>query len=162
MTVSQYNDCVKNHSDDVYRFVLKNIIDKDSARDMVQIAFEVMWTKREEVEANKAKSFLFTVAYRKVIDDIRNQRKLTLTEEIPEHLGGQTEQVREDLKVRLHKALNQLPQPQKQLVLLKDYEGCSYDDLAQITGLNSAQVKVYLHRARNQLKKALVSVEIHL
>jgi DNA-directed RNA polymerase specialized sigma24 family protein len=45
------------------------------------------------------------------------------------------------------------------LVLLKDYEGYSYDEIGQITGLNASQVKVYLHRARVQLKEYLVKLE---
>jgi len=44
-------------------------------------------------------------------------------------------------------------------VMLKDYEGYSYEEIGQITGLNSSQVKVYLHRARLQLKEYLVKVE---
>jgi RNA polymerase sigma-70 factor (ECF subfamily) len=43
--------------------------------------------------------------------------------------------------------------------LLKDYEGYSYEEIGQITGLNESQVKVYLHRARLQLKNYLVSLE---
>ena len=45
------------------------------------------------------------------------------------------------------------------LSLLKDYEGYSYDEIGEITGLNESQVKVYLHRARLQLKNYLVSIE---
>jgi RNA polymerase sigma-70 factor (ECF subfamily) len=36
--------------------------------------------------------------------------------------------------------------------MLKDYEGYSYEEISSITGLSSSQVKVYLHRARIQLK----------
>jgi RNA polymerase sigma-70 factor (ECF subfamily) len=59
----------------------------------------------------------------------------------------------------LNKALETLPDIQKQLVLLKDYEGYSYTEIGQITGLNESQVKVYLFRARMSLKKTLVSIE---
>jgi RNA polymerase sigma-70 factor (ECF subfamily) len=45
------------------------------------------------------------------------------------------------------------------LVLLKDYEGYSYEEIGQITNLSESQVKVYLHRARVQLKEYLVKVE---
>jgi RNA polymerase sigma-70 factor (ECF subfamily) len=59
----------------------------------------------------------------------------------------------------LEEALAQLNETQRSLVLLKDYEGYSYDEIGQITGLNESQVKVYLHRARVQLKNYLVSLE---
>jgi RNA polymerase sigma-70 factor (ECF subfamily) len=44
-------------------------------------------------------------------------------------------------------------------VLLKDYEGYSYEEIGRISGLSESQVKVYLHRARLQLKNYLVKPE---
>jgi RNA polymerase sigma-70 factor (ECF subfamily) len=52
-----------------------------------------------------------------------------------------------------------LSETARSLVLLKDYEGYSYEEIGTITGLNESQVKVYLHRARLQLKNYLVSIE---
>jgi DNA-directed RNA polymerase specialized sigma24 family protein len=45
------------------------------------------------------------------------------------------------------------------LVMLKDYEGYSYQEIGEITGLNESQVKVYLHRARLQLREYIVKPE---
>jgi len=59
----------------------------------------------------------------------------------------------------LEEALSRLSETQRSLVLLKDYEGYSYEEIGKITGLNESQVKVYLHRARIQLKNYLVSPE---
>ncbi|MCR6722422.1 MAG: RNA polymerase sigma factor [Chitinophagaceae bacterium] len=59
----------------------------------------------------------------------------------------------------LERALDRLNETQRSLVLLKDYEGYSYEEIGQITGLSDSQVKVYLHRARLQLKEYLVKVE---
>ncbi|HEV2355607.1 MAG TPA: RNA polymerase sigma factor, partial [Puia sp.] len=63
------------------------------------------------------------------------------------------------LKKTLEAALARLNETQRSLVLLKDYEGYSYLEIGQITGLTESQVKVYLHRARLQLKNYLVSLE---
>jgi RNA polymerase sigma-70 factor (ECF subfamily) len=57
-----------------------------------------------------------------------------------------------DLKKELERALQRLTPLQKSLILLKDYEGYSYDEIGKITALNPSQVKVYLHRARLQLR----------
>jgi RNA polymerase sigma-70 factor (ECF subfamily) len=54
-------------------------------------------------------------------------------------------------------AVNKLNHTQKSLVMLKDYEGYSYEEIGKITGLNESQVKVYLHRARLTLRNYLVS-----
>ena len=59
----------------------------------------------------------------------------------------------------MNEALNKLNETQKSLVLLKDYEGYNYQEIGKITGLNESQVKVYLHRARLQLREYLVKPE---
>ena len=59
----------------------------------------------------------------------------------------------------MNEALYKLSEKQRSLVLLKDYEGYSYEEIGQITGLNESQVKVYLHRARLLLREYIVKVE---
>jgi len=59
----------------------------------------------------------------------------------------------------LQDALGRLNETQRSLVMLKDYEGYSYEEIGRITGLNESQVKVYLHRARIQLKAYIVKME---
>ena len=56
-------------------------------------------------------------------------------------------------------ALQQLPDIQKSVILLRDYEGYSYKEIGDITNLSEAQVKVYIYRARLFLKKYIVSPE---
>lgn len=162
MNQNEYNTCVKMYADYLYRFVLKNLRQEDTAKDIVQNTFVVLWQKKEEVNFDKAKAYLFTVGYRKMIDEIRKGNKTKLVENMPEswsvHSGGK----QTDLKRLLHQALETLPEIQKQLVLLKDYEGYNYEELAAITGLNVGQVKINLFRARTSLKKILVSVETNI
>ena len=64
-----------------------------------------------------------------------------------------------NLKQELERALQQLTPLQKSLILLKDYEGYSYDEIGKITSLNASQVKVYLHRARMQMKEYIGKIE---
>jgi RNA polymerase sigma factor (sigma-70 family) len=158
MTEKEFNECVTNYADNVYRFILKNLRHEEDARDVVQTAFEKLWKSRSEVEAAKSKSYLFTIAYHQMIDHLRKVKRVQLREEFREDnrvsdAGGL------HLKKVLETALARLNETQRSLVLLKDYEGYSYEEIGQITGLNESQVKVYLHRARIQLKNYLVSLE---
>lgn len=158
MTVSDYNDCVRTHSDNLFRFIVKNVRDEEWARDIVQDAFEKLWKKAEEVDAEKAKSYLFTTGYRTMIDQIRRNKKKGDFEEVEESKYSSTHDY-SDLNDILHEALDRLPETQKSVVLLRDYEGYSYKEIEEITGLGEAQVKVYIYRARIALKKYLVSVD---
>ena len=158
MTEREYNECVRTYADNVYRFILKNIRHEEDSRDVVQTAFEKMWRNREEVEYNRSKSYLFTVAYHQMIDHIRKSKRIQLKETFNES-AAITDRPANNMKKVLEQALDRLSETQKSLVLLKDYEGYSYEEIGRITGLNESQVKVYLHRARIQLKNYLVKPE---
>lgn len=158
MTEKEYNDCVTEYADNVYRFILKNLRHEEDARDVVQTTFEKMWIHREEIDATKCKSYLFTVAYRQMIDHIRKVKRIQLKDEFKDTVSINHKPAN-NLKKILDEALNRLNETQRTLVLLKDYEGYSYEEIGQITGLNNSQVKVYLHRARVQLKEYLVKIE---
>ncbi|MES1218289.1 MAG: RNA polymerase sigma factor [Bacteroidota bacterium] len=158
MTEREYNECVSTYADNVYRFIVKNLRHEEDARDVVQTAFEKMWRNREEVDATKSKSYLFTVAYHQMIDHIRKNKRIHLKEEFNEEARIQ-DRPAHNMKKVLEEALSRLSETQRSLVLLKDYEGYSYEEIGKITGLNESQVKVYLHRARVQLKNYLVKPE---
>ena len=158
MTEREYNECVTTYADNVYRFILKNLRHEEDARDVVQTAFEKMWRNKDNVDAEKSKSYLFTVAYHQMIDHIRKVKRIQLREDFSEEMKVQDRPVN-NLKNILDVALNRLPETQKSLVLLKDYEGYSYEEIGEIMNLNPSQVKVYLHRARLQLKSYLVKIE---
>jgi RNA polymerase sigma-70 factor (ECF subfamily) len=157
MDAAEYNTCVKQWSDALYRFACKCTGNEADADDVVQACYEVLWQKREQVEPTKAKAFLFQVAYRQSIDNYRKRSRVSGIEDIE---YGEVH-VRQDneLKKVLDNALSRLDDQMRALVLLKDYEGYKYDEIGQITGLTEAQVKVYLHRARKILKSYLVSIE---
>lgn len=159
MTAKEYNQCVTDYADNVYRFVLKNLRHEEDARDVIQASFEKLWINREKVDYERCKSYLFTIAYHQMIDQVRKNKRVVLKDDF----SGSGLQVQEkqtsDVKEILNNALYRLNDLQRSLVLLKDYEGYSYDEIAAITSLNLSQVKVYLHRARIQLKNYLVKVE---
>jgi len=158
MTELDYNNCVDEHSNGVYRFIVKNLRITQDAEDIVQSAFEKLWINRERVTPLKAKSYLFTVAYHQMIDVIRKENKKPTTNELIE-VDQVTHQTSSELKQNLLSAINQLNPTQKSLVLLKDYEGYSYQEIGEITNLSESQVKVYLHRARLFLKTKLLELE---
>ncbi len=158
MTEKEYNECVNMYADALYRFILKNLKNEDNSKDVVQSSYEKMWLNRETVDNAKCKSFLFTVAYNTMIDHIRKNKRVVLKDEFDETALGSNNQ-RQNTKRILQEALNKLNERDRSLVMLKDYEGYTYVEIGEITGLNESQVKVYLHRARLLLREYLVKVE---
>jgi RNA polymerase sigma factor (sigma-70 family) len=158
MTTAEFNECVDLYSDNLYRFILKNMRDKEDAQDVVQDSFEKMWKAVDTIAADKAKSYLFTTGYHTMIDKIRRDKKKGDFSEVKQNSLQHSEQY-SDLHEVLNEALNRLPDIQKTVVLLRDYEGYSYEEIGQITGLNEAQVKVYIYRARLALKEYIGSMD---
>ena len=159
MTEKDYNQSVNLYADNVFRFIVKNLRHEEDARDVVQTAFEKLWRNREVVDNDKCKSYLFTVAYNQMIDYIRKNKRITLKEDLPEEVKVGYQSSTNHTKQILMTALNRLNETQKSLVLLKDYEGYSYEEISKIMDLTESQVKVYLHRARLALRNYLVSKE---
>ncbi|MBN8694556.1 MAG: RNA polymerase sigma factor [Bacteroidetes bacterium] len=159
MTVTEYNNCVDTHSDALYRFILKHIKDKDAARDIVQDTFEKMWRKVDQVEAEKAKSYLFTTGYHTLIDYTRRAKKQGSFNEVQEH-NLAYEKNYSDLKAILNEALDKLPEIQKTVIMLRDYEGYDYAEIGEITNLSESQVKVYIFRGRQFLKNYIGKMEV--
>jgi len=158
MTINEFNNTVNQYSDNVYRFILKNLKNESKAQDVVQDSFEKLWINRKAVIYKKAKSYLFTTAYRTMIDLIRKDKRVSLTDD-----SRTFESIHEDnytdVQEVLHEAIEQLSDVQKSVVLLRDYEGYSYKEIATITKLTEAQVKVYIYRARVYLKTYLGKIE---
>lgn len=159
MTVNDYNQAVTDFSDRLFRFVLKSIKDQHKAEDIVQDSFEKLWKNVEGVSAEKVKSYLFTTAYHTMIDRIRKEKRsafsedLTLQEESHENNYS-------DLNEVLNEAVNRLPEIQRMVLLLRDYEGYSYKEIGELAKLSEPQVKVYIYRARVFLKKYIGSMEV--
>ncbi len=158
MTTKDYNDCVDGCADGLYRFMLKGIRDKEKARDLVQDAFEKLWIKHGEIEREKAKSYLFTVAHHAMIDLIRKDKRNGDIGETAVKALSHTQQY-SDLNEAMHMAIEHLSHEQRAVLLLRDYEGYSYAEIGDITGLNESQVKVYIYRARMFMRDYIGSME---
>ena len=132
---------------------LHNTRDKEFSEDIVQDAFEKMWVNVENIQAEKAKSYLFTTAYHTMLDKLRRAKKQGNWNEVREESISHHQGHYSGLKQILREALDKLPEIQRTVVMLRDYEGYSYEEIGEITALNPSQVKVYIYRARLALKE---------
>jgi len=158
MTVKEYNRAVDDYADAVFRFIRADLRDEDRAGDIVQDSFEKLWRHVAEIDFSVAKSWLFSTAYHTMIDIIRKEKRMNGMEESYEtelltdsHYTG--------LNEILHAALERLPDQQKTAVLLRDYEGYSYKEIGDITGLSEAQVKINIYRGRMTLRNYIGKIE---
>lgn len=158
MTKEEYNKAVDDYADNIYRFVLKHLKNTDASKDVVQDTFAKVWERKENISYEKVKSYLFTTAHHTLIDLIRKEKYKDDVDAIDKQMHQKPDS-NTDLQEILNEALDQLPEMQKTVVLLRDYEGYAYDEIGEITGLKESQVKVYIFRARKKLQEYLVSIE---
>lgn len=156
MTTSEYNDCVSLYSDDLYRFALRYTGNDDTSHDAVQDAFVTLWEQHNKLYFNGIKGYLIRVLFRILVnshrrDEVRRNARDNL---MPEQ-DNYEQHNNFELHDAIQKALDQLPEIQRQLLLLKDLEGYEYGEMAEMTGISEQKVGVYLYRARKKMKELL-------
>ncbi len=161
MTTTEYNKCVELFSDNIFRFALKSVRDINTANDVVQDTFMRLWQHVQDVDFDRVKSYLFRIAHNIMIDYFRKNKRNADFELVNNNAYSFVQEY-SDIKEQLEKAVNTLSQIQKTVIMLRDYEGYSYDEIGEITGLTNSQVKVYIYRARKKLKDYLITKGIEL
>jgi RNA polymerase sigma factor (sigma-70 family) len=159
MTVKEYNNAVREFGDHLYRFIYRSIRDSHRAGDIVQDTYEKLWRCVTEIEYAAVKAWLFASAYNRMIDVIRKDSKL-VDVEFYDDASLYAEESSSELNEILHHALERLPAVQRSVILLRDYEGYHYNEIAEITGLTEHQVKTYIFRGRVALKNYLVKTSV--
>lgn len=155
MRRKEYNIVVKEHSGNLYGFALKFLRSSDDANDIVQDVFEKLWINRSKVEYGKAKAWMFTTAYNAMINFSNRKGKMVLTSEMQTFEKAAMKTNSFESNQLVERAVSILPPIQKSIILLRDLEGYSYQEIGEILELSESQVKVYLFRARKKIKKQL-------
>lgn len=159
MNLKEYNTIVDLYADNLYRFALKHMKNEMDAKDIVQSTYLKVWEKHETIAKESGKSYLFTTAYHLIIDVLKKDKKMMSDENLSTKVQ-ETNFDYFDISETLNWALSKLPDIQKTVVLLRDYEGYNYAEIGKITGISESQVKVYIFRARKALKEVLVDKEL--
>jgi RNA polymerase sigma-70 factor (ECF subfamily) len=159
MTIEEYNRCVHDLADGLYRFALKASGSKAVADDFVQDAFERLWKKVDVIDFNKAKAYLFKTVVNLQIDAARRLKlKNIYVSSINNPIAEENAPF--DLKMKLDEGVRMLSDVQKNCLLLRDYEGYSYQEIADILSITDDQVKINIFRARKFLKSFIGKIEV--
>jgi RNA polymerase sigma-70 factor (ECF subfamily) len=159
VNTEQYNKCVELYADRLFRFAKATLRNREQAEDVVQESFARVWEKRSTVDFDKAKAYLYTVAHHTIIDEQRQYQRI-MSADVSDFLIEQTvKSPYPDVNEVLHKAIGTLPEMQRNAILLRDYEGYSYQEIGDITGMSESQVKINIFRGRTALKNILKSID---
>ncbi len=73
MTIREYNECVNEHADGLFRFIVKNLNDEFEAENIVQNTFEMLWVRIEYIDVKTVKAYIYKIAYNEIIDVTRRK-----------------------------------------------------------------------------------------
>lgn len=129
--------------------------DREDAEDIVQDVFEKLWVNRRKVEPAKAKSWMFTTAHNAMVNFATRKSRMSFSNEMERFEKGEIVPNSFEANEVVNRAVSILPPIQKSIIILRDLEGYSYQEVGEILNLSESQVKVYLFRGRRKIKKQL-------
>jgi len=140
------------------RYLLK---DPSEAEDACQEAFVKLWHNRDSIDPDKIRPWLMKVTRNGCLDRLRRRHPTEELQEwhMPDVVSGPAQGLQQqELSGWLKAAINGLKEPYRSLVVLRDVQEHSYEEVGAALELSSSQVKTYLHRARKQLREQLAEV----
>lgn len=149
--------------DKLFRLALRITLNRAEAEDIVQETMLRVWNKRDQwAMYESVEAFCMTVTRNLALDSYGRKEPESFTEEMGELLATESpyEQLiqNEQLKL-LHRIINGLSEKQRTLVQLRDIEGKSYREIAEIIGCSEEQVKINLFRARQKIKQHYLEID---
>lgn len=158
MSKTTYTSIVQANQVGLYRFALHFLGNSEDAQDIVQDVFEKLWVHMDRIELDSVKSWLFKCTHNAMLNFIKRRARYDYLNSIEVNVPQTSDHFAFESKEIIERTVSMLPPLQKSILLLRDLEGYSYDEIGNMMSLNASQVKVYLFRARMKVKNQLKTV----
>ncbi len=151
----------KSHFAHLCNFAIQYVSDMDTARDICQKVFILLWENRENIKTDQnVRSYLFTAVKNRCLNYIRDQKKYrshVLDIDIQDvDLAFEEDQLAvEDLKIKIETALNALPDKCRKVFEMSRYEDKKYQEIAEALDISKKTVEAHMSRALRSLRKDL-------
>ena len=153
-TAAAFNFLYEKYHNKLYWFCKRMLEDGESAKDAFQETFVKVYDKRKDFRGDNFNAWLFTIARHTCLNILRARKEF---DELSES-SQITDSLRESdfgVKECIDNALQKLPVAYREAVILREYEDCSYQEIADILGIELANAKIRVHRGRTLLRKML-------
>ncbi len=140
----------------IYAYALRMLGDRDRANDVFQETFTRIYhrCRKEERLMSNVSAYIFTSARNICLNMIRNNKPTAAVEDYHE-IVFQPSHENVELAELVKRSLELLPQHHREVFVLREYNGLSYQEISEITGQSLAAVKVHIYRAKERLRKIL-------
>lgn len=152
--------------DRIFRLALRITLNRAEAEDVTQDVILRVWEQRETLaEVRSLEAYMLTMARNLALDRCAKAENANLslddvTTDAPDNASQPDEALERDEKLkRVHEIFNALPEQQRTALQLREIEGLSYREVADMMNISEANVKVIIFRARQAIKKQFDKIE---
>jgi RNA polymerase sigma-70 factor, ECF subfamily len=149
--VDAFEELVRRYQTSIYRVALRMLGSRADAQDAVQETFVRAWRALPRFRQDSAIStWLYRIVTRRALDKIASRRSTGTLDEVEVEAGPDPAQAAEDQeRLRaVRRAIAKLPPDQRAALVLREFEGLSYQEVAQVLGASVPAIKTRIHRAR--------------
>ncbi|OGC78627.1 MAG: hypothetical protein A2145_02580 [candidate division Zixibacteria bacterium RBG_16_40_9] len=147
-----YETLFRRYKNQTYNFAYKMLGDKQSASDITQEVFIKLFKSQDNSKPiNDLKNWLFILTRNLCLNKLRDSKKEIGLEAIEEE--SSENKIQDPQVLKLREALNQLEPNLKEALVLREYQGFSYQEIAEILDISVSAVKSLIFRARVKLKE---------
>lgn len=167
--IDLFEKIVEKYQNKVYGIIYHTIKNQNDVEDLAQEVFVKIYKNLSKFKGDSSLyTWIYKITVNLCLDELRKKRNIIyldekiateegeLEKELPSNEKTQVEIYEEkELKEKLYKCIEKLPESQKVMIVLRDIKGFSYDEIAKITDIKIGTVKSQINRARLKLKDLL-------
>ena len=162
-----FRDDVLPLKNELFRLALRITLNPAEAEDVVQETMIKVWNRRDKWdEIESIEAFCLTICRNIALDKTRKMENQNTSLEdghdAPDssYISNPEEQAMQQDRIQLvRRLIDNLPEKQRSVMQLRDFEGKSYKEIAQILGISEEQVKINIFRARQTIRKKFEQTE---
>lgn len=161
----------ERHKDGVFNFAYRTLLNRADAEDVTSEVFSRLCTTHGKFSPTaRFKTWLYTITRNACVDKIRGRQRWgsmwfqkketgeTVPMDFPSLEDGPSQDLQnKEVGLHIRAAIEQLPSDQREALVLREFEGLSYEEIAGILECSLANVKILIYRARTHLKTAIPS-----
>jgi RNA polymerase sigma-70 factor (ECF subfamily) len=146
----------------LYSFASRILQNREEAEDVVQEVFVKLWQMKDEMErVRNREAFAMTMTRNLCLDKLKKKRVLSLDDDSNQYEGTSDSDPLKEIQVNdafelVKHIVNQLPDQQRMIIQLRDIEGYTSEEVAEILDINQNTLRVNLSRARQKIRENLV------
>lgn len=152
-----YSSLFRSHSESLINFLYYKSGNYAGAEDLMQEAFVKLWKECAKVSAEKAKSFLYTVANNAFLNQVKHNKIVSKFEKLPHsQISKESPQYlleEAEFKEKLESAIAALPEDQRVVFLMNRIDKMKYREIAEHLNLSVKAIEKRMHKALVELRK---------